>query len=298
MNEKQLEKLIKSEIENSAPDKDILWEKIENKLTPKEGTASEIRITPKKSYVKIILAAAACAAVALALPRLLSLGSLETSEHSPQFSEDNASDSISEDIADSNEEAAGDSEEDYSAEAPNTQESGTGKLLSYDALSFPSYSETVLECLGAPYGDSYFVEDNVLSEAEYIVDGTVKRAFSGKNGRSICYEIEVAASYPDTGMDTVIVESCSPYKMKRGRQYLIPVNETENSYRTAFDNVPQIEFTSDGGMVYYNGWSTLQGESIIYPQKTVDDFFYDRMMFSYTGDYSELISKFYETKNL
>lgn len=290
MNEKQLEKLIKSEFENSAPDKDILWEKIEKNLTPKESTASEIRITPKKSYVKIILSIAACAAVAVALPRLLSAGNIETAEDSPQFSESN--------ISDSSEQASEDYEEQYTPEAPTEQESGVGTILSYDALSFPSYSETVIECLGFPYGDSYFVEENVLSEAEYIVDGTVKRAFSGKSGKSICYEIEIEASFPNTGTDTIIVESCSPYKMKRGREYLIPVNETDDSYRTAFDNIPQIEFTSDGGMVYYNGWSTLQGESIIYPQNKVDDFFYDRMMFSDTGDYSELISKFYETKNL
>ena len=288
MNEKQLEKLIKADIESSAPDKDMLWEKIEKNLTPKETTAPGIKITPKKSYVKIIVSIAACAALLIGAPKILSARQLEAADTSPQFSENDSYDGM--DFAAEAEDAAP-STEDVS-EKPSDQP------LDYKALSFPSYSETIIECHGTPYGGSYFVEENVLSETEHIIDGTVKRAFASENGDSICYEIQVRASYPEAGMDTIIVESCSPYKMSRGRQYLIPVAGNPDRWHTAFDNVPQIEFTSDGGMVYYNGWSALGGESLIYPQRTVDDYFYDRMMFSYTGDYSGLIRKFYDTKNI
>lgn len=286
MNEKQLEKLIKSHIESSAPDKDMLWEKIENKLTPKEN-APEIKLAPKKSPVKIIVSIAACAALLMAAPKVLFTEQL-TADDSPQISENDSYDGM-------------DSAAEAEDAAPYTEAVSvkpTDGLLSYQSLSFPTYSETVIECHGTPYGDSYFVEENVLAQAEHIIDGTVTRAFAAENGEGVCYEIEIKASYPETGMDVIIVESRSPYKMRRGRQYLIPVAGTANGWHTAFDNVPQIEFTADGGMVYYNGWSTLDGESIIYPQRTVDDYFYDRMMFSYTGDYSGLIRKFYDTKNI
>ena len=82
--------------------------------------------------------------------------------------------------------------------------------------------------------------------------------------------------------------------MLENREYLIPVRTVDGELETVFDGVPQIEFTEDGGMIYYNGWRSLDGEdsvSLIYPKNGVDDFFYDRMKFSYKKDVSELIEK-------
>ena len=308
MNENKLKELYEAEINNSAPDFDKLWEKIENNLTEKEDIAPEIKITPKKSKAKVIrtfVTLAAGLALVAFIPSLFS---------SNQFSTDiseaatDSSNSISADKADKNDdgcefEAVEDSV--VMEEAASDSESENGdketEILNYVDLSFNSYSETVYTCTGTPYGSDYFVEEEVLADTDYIVSAVVKNVSLSDDGNAIRYELETSVSYPEKITGTIIVESCSAYTMKRGREYLLPLAKTADGYRTVYDKIPQIEFTADGGLVYYNGWFTLDdniSQSIVYPKKTVDDFFYDRMMFSYSGDYSAMIQKFYDVKKL
>lgn len=153
---------------------------------------------------------------------------------------------------------------------------------------------TYLSCSGEPYGESYFVEEDILADTDLIVRAEVKRVYKSDDGESLCYELDVIQSYPESNETTIIAKSCSPYKMRRGREYLIPLTETEDGWRTVFDSVPQTEFTSDGGAVYYNGWSSLDtggSEWLIYPQDSEEAHFYDRMMYSENGDISALIRK-------
>ncbi len=307
MNENKLKELYEAEINNSAPDFDKLWEKIDNSLTPKETAVPEISITPKKSPAKAVKAIAALAAGLALVAFIPSL--FLANQFSADMSESEGFDAptdaadvqnsvimeeASDNVADAMEEEAA---SDDMSESTQEEE----MLISYEDLSFNSYSETAYNCTGTPYGSDYFVEEEVLSDADYIVDATVKNVLLSEDGSAILYELETNASYPEKITGTIIVESCSAYTMKRGREYLLPLAETAEGYRTVYDNIPQIEFTSDGGLVYYNGWSCLDSivsQSIIYPKRTVDDFFYDRMMFSYSGDYSALIEKFYDAKEL
>ena len=309
MNENKLKELYEAEINNSAPDFDKLWEKIDNSLAPNETTTQELSITPKKSPVKAVKTIAALAAgLALVafIPSLFSSNqfSADMSDSAGMAADDlsastGAQDSvIMEEASDVEEEMMEDGVTSDS-EAENSQEENM--LLSYTDLSFNSYSETVYTCTGTPYGNDYFVEDEVLSEADYIVNGTVKNVSLSEDGSALLYEIEICVSYPEIRTETIIVESCSDYTMKRGREYLIPVVATGGNYRTVYDNIPQIEFTADGGLVYYNGWNSLDdttSQSITYPQRTVDDFLYDRMKFSYSGDYSAMVQKFHDAKEL
>ena len=315
MNENKITELYEAEINNSAPDFDKLWKKIDSNLTPKTDISSEISITPKKSpmnAVKAIAALAAGLALVAFVPSLFSSHSYSSEMASPSIkpSEYAAEEAPlrNDTIQDSAvmEEAASDSEYEnsyYEEEDADYVEEDFEEtvLINYEDLPFSSYSETIFTCTGSPAGSDYFVEEEVLSSADYIVSAVVKDVFMKDDGTAICYELETIASYPETVTETIVVESCSAYTMKRGREYLIPVAETTEGYNTVYDNIPQIEFTSDGGIVYYNGWSCLDNEtsqSLIYPCKTVDDFFYDRMKFSHSGDYSELIEKFYDAKDL
>ncbi len=311
MDENIIKELYEAEINNSAPDFEKLWEKIDGSLTEKQPSAPQISITPKKSPMKAVKAIAALAAgLALVafIPSLFGTGgiSLESATPSVRPSEKTEDGAINfAPVQDSvnMEEAASDYEAEFSEQESTVSESVSEeeKMLSYDELIFDSYSETVLTCTGTPNGNDYFIEEDVLSSADYIVSAVVKNVYSNDDGSAICYELETSASYPENISETIIVESCSVYTMKRGREYLLPVARTDQGYRTVYDNIPQIEFTADGGLVYYNGWSSLDdntSQSIIYPKITVDDFFYDRMMFSYSGDYSALIEKFYDAKEI
>lgn len=308
MNENKIKELYEAEINNSAPDFDKLWEKIENNLTLKEDITPKINITPKKSNTKVIrtfVTLAAGLALVAFIPALFSSNqfSADMSESAnDSFNSVAADDSVEYDDAENYapvedsvvmEEAVSDSK----SESANDEDT----LLSYVDLSFNSYSETVYTCAGTPYGSDYFVEEEVLADTDYIVSAVVKNVSLSDDGKAICYELEASTSYPENISGTITVESCSAYTMKRGREYLLPLAETDNGYRTVYDKIPQIEFTADGGLVYYNGWMTLDdntSQSIVYPQKTVDDFFYDRMKFSYSGDYSAMIQKFCDVKEL
>jgi hypothetical protein len=100
--------------------------------------------------------------------------------------------------------------------------------------------------------------------------------------------------YGEDTAENITVASRSKYRMLENREYLIPVKSVDGEFETVYDGVPQMEFTSDGGLVYYNGWRSLDSENssdLIYPQSGVDDYFYDRMKFSYSGDISALIEK-------
>ena len=286
MNEQKLTELYKNEIENSAPDFDALWDRIETNLEPKTYT---VKITPKKSPLKLVMAIAACAVC------VLGVSLVSGRKVSFETTDGNSINSIQSDEApamDSIEQNDGIEEETQSRSESETP------VLDYSSLNFTSYSETIMECTGKPAGDAYFVEENVLSTADVIIRGIVTRVYTSENGESLCYEMEVKESCPKT-TETVVISSNSPYKMKRGREYLIPAARTADGYRTVFDNIPQIEFTAEGGIVYFNGWSVLDNDrtvDLIYPQKTVDDFFYDRMKFSYSGDITPLIEKFRHLK--
>lgn len=307
MNENKLKELYEAEINNSAPDFDKLWEKIDSNLAPKESIAPEIKLAPKKSpmnAVKAIAALAAGLALVAFIPSLFSANqfSADMSESAgfdaPADAADVQNSVITEEASDN---AADAMEEEAASDDMSEDVQEEEMLISYEDLSFNSYSETIFTCTGTPRGGEYFVEDEVLADADYIINAKVKNVSLSDDGSRIIYELEADASYPEITSETIIVESCSAYTMKRGREYLIPVAETADGYRTVYDNIPQIEFTADGGLVYYNGWSSLDdstSQSIIYPQKTVDDFFYDRMKFSYSGDYSAMIQKFYDAKEL
>ncbi len=309
MNENKLKELYEAEINNSAPDFDKLWEKIDNNLAPKEIIAPEIAITPKKSpmnAVKAIAALAAGLALVAFVPSLFSTNQLsadmsESAGMAADAPADSADIQNSVNMEDASDDAADAMEEEAVSDSLSEDVQEEEMLLSYEDLSFNSYSETVYTCTGTPQGGEYFVEDEVLADADYIVSAVVRSVSLSEDGSKILYELENSVTYPEITSETIIVESCSAYTMKRGREYLIPVAETADGYRTVYDNIPQIEFTADGGLVYYNGWSSLDdstSQSIIYPQRTVDDFFYDRMKFSYSGDYSAMIQKFYDAKEL
>lgn len=309
MNENKLKELYEAEINNSAPDFDKLWEKIDSNLAPKEIIAPEIAITPKKSpmnAVKTVAALAAGLALVAFIPSLFSTNqfSADMSE-SAGMAADSPTDSAdiqnSVNMEDASDDAADAMDEEAVSDSMWEDVQEEEMLISYEDLSFNSYSETVYTCTGTPQGGEYFVEEEVLADADYIINAKVKNVSLSEDGSKILYELENSVTYPEIRTEIVFVESCSAYTMKRGREYLIPVAQTADGYRTVYDNIPQIEFTADGGLVYYNGWSSLDdstSQSIIYPQRTVDDFFYDRMKFSYSGDYSAMIQKFYDAKEL
>lgn len=287
MNKKNLKKLYTDEIKNSAPDMDALWGRIEKNL-PRKETENVTSYSSKKPFItmkKCLTAAAVCAMLAITVPT--ALRNADISKESDNIAEETQSTEFVTEEQTTAESINAETvyEETYPASSP----------LSYDDLSFAdSIDNGAVICTGKPNGDDYFVEEDVLADTQLIVDAVVDDVYSSDDGSCIYYEMSVVNSYTAGGYsceERLKVSSCSPYPMMKSREYIIPLKYIDKGYQTVFDNIPQIEVTLDSGIVFYSGWKTLDdgAQSIIYPQDGVDDFFYDRMKFSYRKDISKLL---------
>ncbi len=307
MNEKQIKQLYSKEIESSAPDMDALWSRIESGLAEKPSSVSPGSVTAdsssaerKKPFITLkkgLALAAVCAVLAVIIPaaRIGNINSMDSISEGKQSQEaENFADNevYSETNATVQENSNGSDEEFY----------GDGALRYEDLdLAFAEKKNPVCgEAPYEPYGGDYFSEEDILLETEYFIDAVVDNVYA--DGSSIYYELKAASVFSAEGNvseeETITVASRSKHEMLEGREYLIPVKSSAEGLRTVFDGVPQIEIVSGEGLVFYNGWTSLVSDNsrdIIYPKSGVDDFFYDRMKFSY-GDYRSLLKKWEELK--
>ena len=305
-NDKKIKELYKAHADQNAPDMDALWERIERGLDEKNAEdISGVTSSPvKKSIVfrKIaVRAALAAAAVLIILPAAFRGAKISNM----------AFDGVSMNGADAgnaapsvNQEATFDEENGYDASDLDGGAVGTvsidentfGGTVLYESLNLAPAEISADMPSGETSGDDFFVEANVLVHTDIIVNAYVDRVYS--RGGTVCYEL--TAENADTReTESITVESATPYRMLENRSYLLPLTVNGDGYSLAFENAPQIEFTLDGGMIFHNGWVTLDDESaadVIYPQNGIDDFFYDRMKFSYSADADILVKKWHELR--
>lgn len=319
MNNRKIEQLYKSHAENTAPDMDALWERIESNLEEKTDEALTSKpIRRNISLTKKAALAAACAAALIIVPvavRNMDISNSDMVADSAQsdeapamdgeineavgiLPEDNIFEGIFNDDAEKNEAVTDEELIEAPAEEEAVMEETTGtdqQTIPYEALLL-NYADAPLTPSGATSGDDFFVEENVLIETDVIVNAYIDRVYSGGNGE-ICYEI--TADNLETGeTESIYLTSRTPYVMLADRCYILPLKADETGYSLVFENAPQIERTLDGGYIFHNGWECLDENTldVIYPQGGVDDFFYDRMKFSY-GSLDSLIERWYEVKD-
>lgn len=310
MNNREIEQLYKSHAENTAPDMDALWERIESNLEEKTNEAVTSKpIRRNISLTKKTVLAAACVAALIIVPvavRNMDISNSDMVTDSAPMAEvpvmDGAFDeAVEDDIFEENfddkaeqNEAIAD-EEFVEAPAEEDTAAGTGQqTIRYEDLQL-GYANAPLTPYGATSGDDFFVEENVLIETDVIVNAYIDRVYSGGDGE-ICYEI--TADNVETGeTQSIYLTSRTPYVMLEDRCYILPLKADGTGYSLVFENAPQIERTLDGGYIFHNGWQSLDENAldVIYPQGGVDDFFYDRMKFSY-GSLDNLIERWHEVK--
>ncbi|MBD5146801.1 MAG: hypothetical protein HDT21_12970 [Ruminococcus sp.] len=304
-NDKNIKELYKAHAEQNAPDMDALWERIERGLDEKNAedlsgvTSSPVKksITFRKIAVRAALAAAA---VLIILPVAFRANTSNMASDGGSMNgayAENAAPSAMQ-------EAAADEENGYDASDLDGGAVGTvsidentfGGTVLYESLNLAPAGGAADMPSGETSGDDFFVEANVLVHTDIIVNAYVDRVYS--RGGTVCYEL--TAENADTReTENITVESATPYRMLENRSYLLPLTVNGDGYSLAFENAPQIEFTLDGGMIFHNGWVTLDDESaadVIYPQNGIDDFFYDRMKFSYSADADTLVKKWHELR--
>lgn len=310
MNNRKIEQLYKYHAENTAPDMDALWERIESNLEEKTDEAITSKpIRRNISFTKKTALAAACVAALIIIPAAVRNMDISNSEMAAEGAAPMAEQTMTEApamdgaVPEDNffenkveqSEAVADEE---LVEAPAEEDTDAGAVqqaIRYEDLQL-SYAAAPPTPYGAATGDDFFVEENVLIETDIIVNAYIDRVYGGGDGE-ICYEI--TADNVETGeTESIYLTSRTPYVMLEDRCYVLPLKADETGYSLAFENAPQIECTLDGGYVFHNGWQSLDENAldVIYPQGGVDDFFYDRMKFSY-GTLNKLIEKWHDIKD-
>lgn len=299
MNKRELKKQYIKHCEDTAPDMEKLWERIESGL--EEKSESGVSSKPAKSFGfrRLAVWGTACAAVLIAVPAILIGGGLSKTADSMTAGERNFA------MADSADGAFYENPaEEGAVEINGIHETETTTSLPervyYEELSFGDAEE---DETSQPYptaetsGDDFFVEENVLAETDIIVDAVVQQVYSSGGG-TICYVLTAEDSGKNS-LGSITVESATPYLLQISREYILPLKETAEGYRLVFENAPQIERTSDGGLVFHNGWKCLTENSaeLVYPQGGIDDFFYDRMRFSYKDGIGVLDEKWKAVRN-
>lgn len=300
MKTSRLIKLYKENAEKNSPDMDSIWEKIEGNLEPK----SEGPVTSKPSPKKIIFSRSAVWATVCAAALIIFPVSVRTINNSREMSANNSSsmDAVPETQAITT--AFPEYSESYEEEFNNgieknsmTEQADNGEIFDESDLSTNEIHATAAESFSASAstGNDFFVEENVLEQTDVIVNAYVDRVYS--KGNSTCYEIS-AENAETGGTENITLESNSIYTMKQDGSYILPLKNENGSYSLSFENAPQIEETANGGLIFHNGWVSLDENSTPteYPQVSVDDFFYDRMRFSYSDDISPLLEKWHEVK--
>ncbi len=315
LNDKKIKELYKAHAEQNAPDMDALWERIERGLDEKNAdTVSGVTSKPVRKYIgfgKIAVPAALAAAIALVIIPAAFRGK------SSDMSYDSGNSIMNEAAIDSSVQYAdedgyvdvdvenGEDEADITIPAterylPETvmYEELELEPVVYDEAeeSAPAYDGSEAAPSVKTSGDDFFVEANVLIHTDVIVNAYVDRVYS--RGETVCYEL--TAENADTNeTENITLESATPYRLLENRSYVLPLKFDGGTYSLVFENAPQIEVTLDGGLIFHNGWVTLDGETaadVIYPQNGIDDFFYDRMKFSYSADTDSLVKKWHELK--
>ncbi|MCM1329588.1 MAG: hypothetical protein NC253_09130 [Ruminococcus sp.] len=285
MKKSELKRLYTEHCENTAPDMDRIWEKIENGLEDKPENRVTSKPVRRVSFPKMAILGTALAAVLIGVPAAL-IGSNSAKNFDGMTAENAAGDFYAMDGAYAEEEVPA---EEFATTSSMPERVYYGDLAVRPRTTVEQYPPTPT---AEPFGDEFFVEEKVLAETDIIVDAVVVDAVYNSKGGTVTYSL----SSEETG--EIKVESASPYVLKINGEYVLPLKETEEGYRLTFENAPQIECTLDGGLVFHNGWKCLENNSceVVYGRNGVDDFFYDRMRFSYV-DWAALNERWKAVKN-
>ena len=316
--EKNFKKLYAQHIEDNSPDMDSIWEKIEGGLEPKQSDGVTSQPVRKNiSFRNITVWGTVCAAALLIIP--LSVRVLNNNASSNDIASGNAAyeqavdmNSFAGDaIMDGGSDNAGgfdmgfdetinndpgDTESADSSLSGASYEGANRRVVFYDEL-FP-YSGGSPVPTAETSGDDFFVEDKVLIETDVIVNAYIDNVYS--KGDTICYEI-TAEKTGNSETENIVLESATPYVMQQGGSYILPLKVENGEYSLVFENAPQIQVSESGGMVFHNGWKTLDALEenpieVVYPQNGIDDFFYDRMRFTYSSDISPLMEQWQQVR--
>ncbi len=300
MTRHEIEKRCREEMQQTIPDKDALWARIENRLP--EQTLVQIEQSPRRSRSILYrtMAAAACFLFVIACARLFHLKNSLPSQYGESnethyMYDDSSEEAIDHDCNDFVQDSAADDAEDMhsSAEAEASPPiAGKGGTLCYSEIAVPQNHDIAdqvqTDLLGTEdaYTDTYFNESDVLAQTEMFVHVIIRDGVQSEDG-SITYEMNVLERYGTVqDSDKLFITTDSPYIMEQWHEYWLPLcRNSAGEWVLAYECAPQIESTQDGQVLFQNGWVSLiqkQNIPVLCDICGENDYFYDRMYLTAT----------------
>ncbi len=275
MTRKEIEKRCLEEMQQTIPDPEALWQRIEANL-PEQAAE-----TPEKPVIHMhrtrrIVTIAACLLLVITGARVLTqTNSLknETSSDHTNLREDAPAMDMQENAVEEWEEPM------------QTVNKDATSIRTYASLGLPTQQKTfVRDAAKLTAGTQLFAEQSVLAQTECFVDVIVSDGRQSETTGEVVYLLEVVDAYGTdalTAGESFYLYSSTPYVLQPEHEYVLPLYASgTDEWQLVNASAPQIELTPDGEMIFHNGWHSLQnGEStpLLCAQYGTDDYFYDRM---------------------
>ncbi len=295
MTRKNIEERLKQEMQQNIPNKDALWQKIENRL-PEQPVSQPVRRTIRMTSGSRFLTVAACLLLVIAGMRFVSTTrTLNQTESIPMDAESAAP------AEEAGGEAAGEMPED-NAEVSSAQNAvqampetnSAQEPLKYQNLNVPHEkpiaSMVNLSRLGTD--GEYFSEDEILKQTQLFIDVKVLNGYQDSESGKMHYTLQILDVYGgELSQEEIKLETESAYILEQNHEYVLPVTA---DFNLAYECAPQIEKTQDNKLVIPNGWYTLMQSDntpVLYDSYGIDDYFYDRMYLTKDLNLDLLIQK-------
>ncbi len=290
MTRKDIEKRCLEEMQQTIPDSEALWQRIEEQLpSPSDKQTAPIHMTTFRR----ILAGAACL--------LLAVAGIQVFAQMKHMPHENVTESTNSMIHMEAEDEPADEDAEFKsdeAEQPVTNET----LLHYNDLRLPqSHPAGNLNAVGTQ--GVYFSEADVLAKTECFVDAQVIAVTASAQSGKVTYQMQIHEVYGTNALQkaqTLTFSSETAYLLQNNHLYFLPLTCEEGTWQLAYACAPQIELTLDGAAVHHNGWHTLMDDAskpLVCEQFGVDDYFYDRMYLSQGSALAALLEEWENAKN-
>ncbi|MBR6102916.1 MAG: hypothetical protein IKP95_10840 [Ruminococcus sp.] len=148
-----------------------------------------------------------------------------------------------------------------------------------------------------PKSITEFNEDEVLEETRFFLCCTVIGAEQGES--SCTYTIRTESSFIKDDFENIpegsefAFESSSPLLLSEGTKYLLPFTQDAYGMHLLGESAPQIEFASDGRVIFHNGWESLceNSDECVFPEDAGLGIYTNRMRIASADNIRTLIQK-------
>lgn len=300
MTRKEIEKRCREQMQQTIPDKNALWARIENNL-PEQKPDSDLQPKPgiHRNILYRTLAAAACflfvaAGLSLWNSQNDTKIKLKNDSATPQYTPDMAGEEAEEEVqaeggyyADAAPEDGADEEaveDNYVAAAPEDEHT-VSETLTYADLDIRDADEKIADKVDRNLlhmDDEFFSLPALLEETECFADAVVEEGEQDKETGEIIYTLWINQTYGTSNLSgRLSLSTASPYLMEIGHCYTLPLcHDSDGNWTLTNASAPQVERTYDHKVLLHNGWYTLINEysiPVLCDSNGKNDFFYDRM---------------------